>query len=189
MWGLVAKRLKVTLLAVAIVALPVTLVTGRASQLASWGSETPAYAQSVKAATIPAPASASGVLGSIQVVEETYTPQTVVCPSGTICYVNCYLGGVLLYNNTECVIYTTTPAVEFSWTEPTATSTLGQPLAPNVQVVSSTSCTSTNWTTIATVADSTGSYTVTSPSSSDYYAIRTLAGSDWTGPITSCTQG
>ena len=228
MWGVVAKRLKVTLLAVAVVVLPVTLVTGRTPQLASWGSGTPAYTQSVKAATIPAPATASGSLGSVSsTVSSSYAAHSYTASSTDVGYwypqpnwsttghyyicsvtgspgdntsapcqktvyytaYDCPNGGTLSGTTCYTTTTTTTPAVKFAWTAPTATSTLGQPLAPNVQVVSSTSCTSTSWTTVATVADSTGSYTVSSPSSSDYYAIRTLVGSDWTGPITSCTQG
>lgn len=155
-------------------------------QLAAWSGSPSPNVLRVAAATIPAPSSASGYLGTTQ-VGSTYTAQSI-CPSGGSCYYTCYLGGYYLSNG-ECIMYTTVPAVQFSWTTTTTTDASGSPLVPEVQVLEASSCTSTSWTTVATVADSTGSYTVNSPSSSDYYAIRTLAGSDWTGPITSCAQG
>jgi len=97
---------------------------------------------------------------------------------------DCPNGGTL--SGTTCYVTTTTTAntVQLSWS-PTIT---GQFLVPKIQVVDATSCTSSTWTVLATESDITGSYTISSPSSTEYYGLRTLSGS-WTGPVTSCTQG
>lgn len=176
---------------------------------------------------MPAPASASGSLGSVSsTVSSSYAAHSYTASSTDVGYwypqpnwsttghyyicsvtgspgdntsapcqktvyytaYDCPNGGTLSGTTCYTTTTTTTPVVTLSWTATIATSVLGQPLAPNMQVLQATSCTSTRWTVLATVADSTGSYTVNNPSTSDYYAIRTVNGS-WTGPVVSCTQG
>jgi hypothetical protein len=227
MWGLVARRLRVALLVAVAAAISVTLVSGGVPQLASWNGGTPAYTQSVSAATMPAPSSASGGLASSSstssyaasssstttVVYGTWTSEgsstvgstttyywqcsvgpyvgtsTDNPPSASSCSADstttsysCPNGGTL--SGTSCDTTVTTYTVDFAWNE----TSVGPSLIPDMQVVSASSCTSASWTTVATVTDSTGSYTVNSPSSSDYYGIRSVNGS-WLGPVTSCTQG
>lgn len=99
------------------------------------------------------------------------------CPNGGS------LSGITCYVTTTST--SSTPStIKFTWSE----TYTGPFLVPDIQVVEANSCTSTNWTPIATESDSSGSYTVNSPSSSEYYAIRTINNS-WIGPTTSCTQG
>jgi hypothetical protein len=108
--------------------------------------------------------------------ETTSSSTSYSCPYGG------YLSGTICYVTTSTT--TTTNTVKFTWSE----TYTGQFLVPNIQIVEATSCTSSSWTPIATATDSTGSYTVNSPSSSEYYAIRTVNHA-WIGPVTSCTQG
>ena len=159
----------------------------------------------ISAATMPAPSTPSGNLSAVTTTS-TYAAfygcangtapfwdgnlDAYVCNGGANYYYPgyyCLDGGYL--SGTTCYVSTTTNEVKFSWVPSTTTDAMGMPLVPQVQVVESTSCTSSSWTALATVADSTDSYTVSSPSAAEYYAIRTLNGSTWTGPTTSCTQG
>ena len=146
----------------------------------------------ISAATMPAPSTPSGTLDSTSTTSTVYA-KLEVCYSQYVCTFTCpdgtsYTGSrnalITCYYATTYTYY-----IVYSWTAPTTASASGATLAPEVQVVESTSCTGSSWTVLATVADSTGSYTVSSPSAAEYYAIRTFNGSTWTGPTTSCTQG
>ena len=175
--------------------------------LATWTVPTTSTSTAYSTATMPSPSAATGGVNS-ETTTRSYNAyygcwnesapfwdgnlDAYVCTplDGHYQYPGYYCFGGGYLSGTTCIVSTSTNVVKFSWTTPTNVDATGSPLVSQVEVVEATSCTGSPWTVVTSIASSTGAYTVSSPSSTEYYAVRTLSRyKTWTSGVVACTQG
>jgi len=209
-------RSRSILLGVGVVLSSLALVALPSVGYSAWHSAV-SVPETVSAATVPTPGSASVVAGSATTTTYLYSATVIgkYCPeyqgeflveitpydqceyrfgANGYTYVmnrvdeySCPYGGYQYGSN--CDTTTTTPDIKFTWATPTAYDASGQDFVTGVDVVEGSSCSASSWKVVATVSPSTDSYTVDNPSTSEYYGLQTKGLGGWTSTVSGCTLG
>jgi len=174
--------------------------------------------ETVSAATVPTPESASGVSGSTTINSSYPAVYGFDCPTIPgytyknvvpyeryyYCFYESYSGedytevktnlshycpdGGYL-SGTTCYTNTTSPYLQFTWKTPTAYDASGQDFVTGVAVVEGSSCSTSSWKVVATAPPSADSYTIDNPSTSEYYGLQTIGIGGWTSSVSECSIG
>jgi len=210
-------RSRSILLGVGVVLSSLALVALPSVGYSAWHSAV-SVPETVSAATVPTPGSASGVTGGTTTAssypavfgfdcptEPGYTFKNVVTYGRVSqCIYESYTGeDYLAYNitlshycpdggylsGTTCYTNTTSPYLQFTWETPTAYDASGQDFVTGVAVVEGSSCSTSSWKVVAKVSPSADSYMVDNPSTSEYYGLQTTGIGGWTSTVSGCSIG